>query len=390
MGDANSDSGSVRAFLLGLIEGASYASIRWVLHPRAPFLFYRETVVDDLEYRRYLRERDPLLGWPRLNQLGTVHYDSSGARPTVWQRNLPACVSLYGDSYTYGFEVAAEEAWGSVLSEFLECRVANYGVAGYGTDQAYLRFRRNEFDQARLIILGIYHENIVRVVNQYRFLINAGDPFTFKPRMRLEGSGMLTEIPLPVDDLTDIGNAIRFPRRHLTEEWFLPETPEGPVRVTFPFSVTIFRALNAKRVRNWLRNEPSWIDFYDPNHPSHALPTMVAVVRAFADLAAERQREFLVVIFPAPSSIRFHRERGENAAQSLKDSLATGDIKMLDLIELIPALLEGKSYCDILTARERCQGHFNRQGNQLVAEIIHDYVRGSSALIETDGKIRSK
>jgi hypothetical protein len=361
-------------FLLAVTEVAAHISIGWILHPRAPFLFYEEPFIEHRDYQRYLLTRDPVLGWPRLDQIGTAEYDSSGARPSA-SRKEPPCVSLYGDSYTYGYEVTAEEAWGNVLAQLLGCSVANFGVVGYGTDQAYLRFKRNDSDHAPLVILGIYHENIVRVVNQYRFLINSGNPLTFKPRMLLEEPDVLNELPLPVDGRTDIRDVVRFPERHLAAEWFLPETPEGPVRLTFPFSMTILRALSTKRVRNWMRNRPSWVDFYDPNHPSNALATMVAIVQAFSDVATQRHKELLVLIFPAPSAIRFRREQGQSAAQSLTDLLAASRIEVLDLGEVIPNLVEADSYCDILTIRDRCQGHYNPRGNRLVAETVNEYLR---------------
>ena len=34
------------------------------------------------------------------------------------------------------------DGWVEQLSRKLGCRVANYGVSGYGTDQAYVRFQR--------------------------------------------------------------------------------------------------------------------------------------------------------------------------------------------------------------------------------------------------------
>jgi hypothetical protein len=57
----------------------------------------------------------------------------------------------------YGDEVSNEQAWLNVLSDLPGCRVSNYGVIGYGPDQAYLRFISNEHDKAELIVLGILH-----------------------------------------------------------------------------------------------------------------------------------------------------------------------------------------------------------------------------------------
>jgi hypothetical protein len=96
------------------------------------------------------------------------HCDKIGSRyvpefpdPDKYQ----ACVSLYGDSFTWGDEVDDVHAWGNVLSKLLHCRVSNFGVGGYGTDQAYMRFHYNKNDKPKLVILGFYTENIQRNVS---------------------------------------------------------------------------------------------------------------------------------------------------------------------------------------------------------------------------------
>jgi len=65
---------------------------------------------------------------------------------------------LYGDSFTEGSGVDPEHAWSNVLSQLLHCRVANFGVSGYGTDQAYMRFLNNQRDPARVVVLGFLSE----------------------------------------------------------------------------------------------------------------------------------------------------------------------------------------------------------------------------------------
>ena len=57
-------------------------------------------------YEAYLRERDPSLGLPTPTKM-----DPSGSRPIpAFPKAGRACVSLYGDSFTYGAEVDHEYA----------------------------------------------------------------------------------------------------------------------------------------------------------------------------------------------------------------------------------------------------------------------------------------
>ena len=92
------------------------------------------------KYERYLSIRDPVVGWPARSApsaaagLPVPRPSPAFPEPGEW------CVTLYGESMTYGDEVTDAEAWGNVLAQRLGCRVGNFGVGGYGSDQALLRF----------------------------------------------------------------------------------------------------------------------------------------------------------------------------------------------------------------------------------------------------------
>ena len=102
-----------------------------------------------ISYEEYLTRRDPVVGWPYPVQYG-ADLAVNGAQRNAHFPNGPktgSCVSLYGDSFTQGGDTSAlEKNWGNVLSGRLACYVANFGMAGYGTDQAYLRFAENRSD----------------------------------------------------------------------------------------------------------------------------------------------------------------------------------------------------------------------------------------------------
>ena len=120
-------------------------------------------------YERYQSRLQPTLGWPFKDYIKRMQhsYDASGSRPIPAfpdPNRTPPCVSLYGDSFTEATGVDHEHAWSNVLSRLLNCRASNFGVAGYGTDQAYLRFLLNTQDPAKVVILGIFPENIQRDV----------------------------------------------------------------------------------------------------------------------------------------------------------------------------------------------------------------------------------
>lgn len=139
---------------------------------------------------------DPELGWniPPHKEGGSK---LTGCRGKDWKytfdekgsRDIPVpysnrIISLYGDSYTFGAEADNDNTWQYFLSSLTETYVENYGVWGYGPDQALLKLKRNLKSGlgTPIVILGVYSENIRRVVGTYRsFLTGIFSPIQFKP-----------------------------------------------------------------------------------------------------------------------------------------------------------------------------------------------------------------
>ncbi len=77
----------------------------------------------------------------------------------------------------------------------LGCRVSNFGVEGYGTDHSYLRFKYNDRDRAKIVILGHLSENIIRNVNQLKGLLYHSRGVDLHPRFIIGQDGSLEFIP---------------------------------------------------------------------------------------------------------------------------------------------------------------------------------------------------
>jgi hypothetical protein len=158
---------------------------------------------------------DPELGWaPRpggLSRDGMYAYDARGARTgaqagartgaqagarTGAQAPAPRAgrrVLLFGDSFTQGDDVRFEETWAFALQRGLDAagqgaEVVNLGFAGYGMDQALLRWRKTGVSLgAEVVVFGFQAENVSRNLNLLRPLLwwGSGLPFS-KPRFALE------------------------------------------------------------------------------------------------------------------------------------------------------------------------------------------------------------
>lgn len=148
---------------------------------------------------------DPELGWrPRP---GLVDHNAAGFRTTGGvPEKLPTegvlRIALFGDSYTEG---SATGGWWRVLEERMnaagvKCEVLNFGVGGYGMDQAYLRWKKEGVGwQPHVVILGFFADDCYRNLNLLRLLRDpdSGIP-VMKPRFILEGDGLrLVNSPTP-------------------------------------------------------------------------------------------------------------------------------------------------------------------------------------------------
>jgi hypothetical protein len=101
------------AVLLGFIELTALLTGKYL--ERKGVFYLEQRGFDD--YDRYLKERDPVLGWPIKSDYANL--DKSGARiiPSYPDPDrFESCISTYGDSFTFGSDVDDEHAWTNILS----------------------------------------------------------------------------------------------------------------------------------------------------------------------------------------------------------------------------------------------------------------------------------
>jgi hypothetical protein len=340
-----------------------------------PSIFYTVPHITRQRYDHYLAIRDPILGWPSPTKFGATDFDLSGARrSSVFPQPGHECVSLYGDSFTFGDEVDDNDAWGNILARLLGCRVGNFGVGGYGTDQALLRFIGNSKDSAPATVLGVFADNLLRNVNQNRYFLTGGEPLAMKPRYILMHN-TLKLVPILKLSFEEFQHALEAPATAWPYEFFLPGARHGPTIWTFPYSVSFikllaspyFQDLVAKR----LSGQPSWIDFYNQDHVSGALPLTVQIIQEFRRIATERKKVLLVVIFPTRSALEIYLRTGRSPFEPLRAALHQRKIQVYDLVGDMATYLRNRSFCEILTNSNKCTGHFNPEGNKVVANLVY-------------------
>ena len=350
------------------IEFMSFVAGKFLAHLT---LMYDPPRFDD--YADYMKSRDPILGWPSRNNFGKGEFDSSGSRvvPNFPDPSLPSCAALFGDSFTWGDEVTPEQAYGNVLSGMMGCRVANYGVGGYGTDQAYLRYDKVIKDNAPIVILGHFSDNIIRNINQERgFLTN--QPLGLKPRFTLE-SDKLNLVPLPTMTEAEHLSLSLHARKLLPYDYFAPGGPSGIHSLKFPYSFSVLGTIEHYRIQARIKGIPSYSQFYDPEHPSHALQVTEAIIKAFVNEAHIRGQKPMVLLIPDEKDLRWLRDHGALPYAELADRLRKADIIVPDIAEELNKYLGSRDPCELYT---HCGGgHFKPDGYKILAGVVYAKLR---------------
>jgi hypothetical protein len=365
---------------LEAISFAAYLAIRSKYFDVPPS---RETFASQLREQYEAQHFDENTGWVLPKQAA----NADGTRLSPDNPAGAPCLSMYGDSFVFGSEVDDEHSWGNQIAKRLSCRVQNYGVPGYGTDQAYLRFLHNDADHASQVILNILFENVARNVNQNRgYLLAVAYVGPLKPVFHFDEQNKLKLEPIPRLGLAAYDDFVRDPRLIFSRDYFVPgQSPYAKPRIGFPYSVGVIGALASKRLKDslvstFVRRPPWWEDLKDPSHPSRAIEITEAIIDQFVQVARERGKRPIVSFLPTAREYPTRFWNGRWVYSGLYDWCQSKGYECFDagtaLVERIGAsqLQSVEGICRYFCPSAYLGGHYNQRGNALLAEVTADYL----------------
>ena len=342
-------------FVYFLIELFAYG-IMQILNNKA--VFYNQSQVKQ-SYDDYIKVRDPLLGWKNNNA------DYHGAR--IDKSNFStskACIDMYGDSFTYGYEVEDIDAWPSKLSEKLKCRVRNYGVVGYGTDQAYLRYQHQSKEYSKIVVLNHLSEDILRNINQFNNLLYPNNELALKPRFIIANNELTLIQTINLSKL-DFKEFLGTPQTFLKYDYFIPFGYSGVQIASFPYLASLFKAFNHYHVRAIFNNKSRIEEFYEPKHKSQSLQVTEMIMKEFERSARANGLIPILTIIPTCRDFEHKKIYGDFPYKNLSKELHKHSSFFIDFgFEIIQNEL---SYKDLYF---NCSSHMNKIGNQALAEIF--------------------
>ena len=320
---------------------------------------------------------DAELGWaprPDGRFFGT-EFDGLGARVSARPHGLDKGASrrilTFGGSFTMGDEVGALEAWPSLLEEAREdLEVLNFGVPGYGMDQAYLRFQRVAPELAPdEIWFGLLPAASLRVSTHFGPASNKWDKTPlFKPRFLPLDDGGLRWIPNPAPDHAETVRLLSDQRAFFdalveTDLWVARRpsafAPRGS-RFSHRFAAS---RLWVTALESGDRDVGPWLE--DPQ--SEIYRTLLALLLAFERESRRLGARLRVAILPSYGDLHRRQDAGRAYWQSLVDDVDGRGIECLDLSE---ALVAAGALTDMdLWAPG---WHYTAKGNRIVAEALGD------------------
>lgn len=379
------------SFLALATEALAWGALTFLWHTR--HFSYEPTVKDHLlesqrktlnhfiqgtSYYRY----DPELGWtiqPHGKAPEAGYYaNAQGLRGSHDYPEHPAPgilrVEAFGDSFTHSDEVKNQDMWSEILEREGQGKieVMNFGVSGYGLDQAYLRYLQEGVQfHPHIVLIDFMSENIERVVNVFRpfYIPETNFPLS-KPRFEIH-EGHLKLYPNPLHSIADYEAMLRD-----DYHWLHQMAPHdyhykvhyGPSRWDFLSSVRMAKlviwTLRSRFSKDRILNAQGVYD-----RESEAYQVVTQLLEQFYREVKTHGSQPLIVLFPSESDLRHFREGGHVSYEPLKEDLEAKGYQIVDLLEGFKTYGKDKSLEELFTGL-----HYSPLGNQIVEKVLWEYL----------------
>jgi hypothetical protein len=279
-------------------------------------------------------------------------------------------LSAFGDSFTEGVGVSNKETWQEqMMAMDAGLEVLNFGMGGYGPDQAFLRYLESDIVH-HIAILGYLTENLNRVVNVYAPFYGGSRvqlPMT-KPRFLVDDGNNLVLVPNPMQDIQDYLNLITVPKV------LLPRLGEHDYYFNLEYMKSDLDFLRIVRLIKMtysaLKKKPIYNQKGEYNPDSEAFKVTVAVFEAFYNEALKRDALPVFLIFPTYNNLAFYYNHKQRKYRLLIDWLGSKGFLFLDLTEYMIEHVGNRPLLDLFQK----DLHYSSFGNELVAKALLDYI----------------
>ncbi|MGQ0715414.1 MAG: SGNH/GDSL hydrolase family protein [Gemmatimonadaceae bacterium] len=278
-------------------------------------------------------------------------------------------VAAFGDSFVYGNEVGNADSWTALIEQDApRIEALNFGVGGYGVDQAYLRYLVDgESFSPHVVVMGFISDDLRRLVNVYRRFVDSREVALSKPRFVLDTNQGLRLVSNPMPTRADYERLLTHPsevkRLGAHDHWYDGVVYDNPV---YDLSATVRLAIAV-----W---ERVWNRYLDPNRiyagdtlndRSEAFRIQLALFERFLAAAGDRRATPLILLFPDRFSLERMRAGGEPVYAPMTRELAALGAPVIDLADAFAAISD-----EAVESWFMPGGHYSRRGNEIVAQYV--------------------
>ena len=272
-------------------------------------------------------------------------------------------ISLFGDSFIHGHDVdlrgsLAPQLESALSAHGVPAQALNFGVGGYGIDQAYLRYSRDgaRFD-TDIIVEGLQLENVARHLMVFRLIAYPQSKIPFsKPRFYFEGPSLLVaNKPTIAPD--------RVPAALATFE-------SSPLRRYEFFYTEKYRTY-------WWRRSRLLSVLADARHKDESVDVMrrdgegirltLAILDRFKNDVSVTGKPFLLVYLPLKDNLAAQL-RGEKDPWDPYVNMFRKDFRIVDPTARLLEIARRKGVDAV------APGHYSAEGNRAVAEALADAI----------------
>lgn len=273
-------------------------------------------------------------------------------------------ISLFGDSFIHGHDVdlpgsLAPQLERALLARGMRSEALNYGVGGFGMDQAYLRYSRDggRFE-SDVVVMGLQFENIARHLMVFRLIAypQTAIPFS-KPRYYFDGPSLLLAnrptVPpeeiaptLARFEMSPLRQFEAFYTEKYERRWFLRSRLVGVLYEVFRRS-----------------EEPANLSLPD----GEGVRLTRRILETFRNDVKVTKRPFVLVYLPLKDNIVAQTGGGADPAEPLL-SLFRKDFDLVDPSPRLVALAAERGIDAV------APGHYTAIGNGAVAETLAEHL----------------
>jgi len=310
----------------------------------------------------YPTQYDDHLGW--IPKEGVSVHNASGARITILENGIRANgtsrdaevqsgerpIVAVGDSFTFGYEVADNETWPSILEDLLDRKVINGGVFAYGMDQSFLRAKQLiEIYNPDTLIFSFIPDDIWRNQISARSGIN-------KPYFAVHNESLvLMNSPVPRPTLSDHG--------------------DPGIRRILGYSVFIHTVIMRSPYAMWWLRGDKWED-KQVNSDEIGEKVACLIVRDLDDMARSKNLKIFLLA-------QYGRNWKSTRAQRSRRVLACAKPEFLTVVDLHKPLVDvwiqdKHKYRSLFTEQQ----HMTYSGNKFVAMKLQEAISQQEAGIQ--------